>query len=135
LRKTRKQELKEAAEIAEDWLFNLRFSLELGQIHKVRMSLEVFGAKFWRGEPCLGDTHAWAVIEIYPDGKIEYCEKYNTSHGQSRHPWLLVSCLSSSTYEELRYSLIHILHPEYLIQFAEAIRSGKVWECIEQSLR
>jgi len=135
LRRARKEELGQASEIVADWVLRLHLSVILRDIRKVRPVLEIFSAKFWLGEPSPEDAQARAVINLHADGKVEYCEQRNTSHGQSRYPQTLTDNLNSSAFREFCNNLIRILHPLYLLQFAEAIGTGKVWDCIERSLR
>ncbi len=131
-------DLLAGAQIITDWLFQFWNNPEIQKGFKVRRSICVFGERYFDGAPTT-DRHAWAVIEAGYAGTIKYCERRNTSMGSgSRRKTMLgviVESPFSDAWQLLLRALIDNLHPQYLLQFAEAVKSGKVWDYVERSLR
>lgn len=128
-------DLSAGAHIILSWIYRFWNNPEIHEVFKIRNSICVFGGCYLDGEPTT-DRHAWAVVEITHLKEVCYRERYNISMGgSSRHEKILGAFTSFDARQLLFRALIDNLHPEYLLQFAEAIKSGKVWDHIERSLQ
>ena len=143
-RVARRDELLVYAHYIADWLKRFRFDDEMSKALYLRREIIVFRAKFWQGMPLtVPDSRSWAAVKINKDGVVFYFEYYLSSYGNGAgNPiWLGVIPMgyTSEAFERelvsLRVGLFNELHPDFLAQFAEAIRSGKVWNYVEESLR
>lgn len=128
-------DLLAGAHVVMRWIYRFWNDPEIHEVFKIRNSICIFRGRYLNGEPTT-DKHAWAVIETTHSKEIIYREQYKTSMGgSSRLKKTLGDFTSFDAQQLLLRALIDNLHPDFLLQFAEAVRSGKVWEHIERSLR
>ncbi len=92
------------------------------QIHTIR----IFCAPFWLGLP-VPEAHGttFATIEVNKHGNVSYGERYK---GMPAHT---INLGKIPIVPEL---LVEKLHPDYLIQLAEHLESGAVWDYIESAM-
>lgn len=111
-----------------NWLEELFFRTEeIRWMFAMQKFINVFSARFRNGLPMSADDiSAYALIQIEPDGGVNYLER--SRYGSSKLP------LGNIHYPSTM-SLYSELHPDFLKQWAEEIKTGKVWQDIENSLR
>jgi hypothetical protein len=130
LRNSIRAELDAEAGFIAGWLLELWEDVKTWQTVNEKNALVIFGAPFLNGRP-VTDRHAWAVIELEVEcGRLFYREKQGMAMEQA-------GLLAVDLYpvQVGGKQLADKLHPDYLLRFAEAIRSGKVWDFMEQSIR
>lgn len=131
MRASKKVQLESEAKFIADWLRDLWLNEESRQLFGTR-TVNVFGARFYYGEPTT-DRHAWAKMSLrFEFNDVIYEEVYNTSMGSGtrRVAKYELGLLDGSEWNDA----INGLHPDYILKFAEAIRSGEVWKFIERSI-
>jgi len=129
LRRARYVELLKYRLEISNWLGELFFRTEETKlIFFMQPYVNVFSARFWRGMPAgENDVTVCALIQIEPDGGVNYLEKHK-GMTSSKLP------LGNIHYPSAM-SLCSKLHPDFLEQWAAEIKTGKVWQDIENSLR
>lgn len=121
-------DLSAAAHRIMNWVYLFWNNPEIHEVFKIRNSVCIFGSRYLDCEPTT-DKHAWAVIEVTHSKEIIYREQYHTSMGgSSRLKKTLGDFACFDERQALHRALIDNLHPDYLLQFAEAVRTGKVWD-------
>lgn len=126
-------ELEESANLITQWLYEFWEDTEARQVFKSVKCITIFGAKFFHGRS-VADSHAWATLEWRLDsGDLFYKERYHTAMGSNMLLSIDLGCARDRGYRV--YPFVHELHPSYTLQFAEAIRSGRVWDFIARSIK
>lgn len=86
----------------------------------------IFCAPFWQGYPAPESAAStFATLEIDKDGNVFYLERYKWMPSRE----LLVGRITFNP-----TLLIEKLHPDYLAQLAEHVKSGAVWNYIKSTL-
>lgn len=129
LRKSRETELYQYAQEVRQWVEQFLVTQESEYIFSVLNPVPLFIAKFWQGAPLkVNSISEWASVSLRKESF------YSGSIGVL----IYEEHCKSSSYERVElYSashLVNLLHPDFLKQFAEALRNGIVWEKINQDL-
>lgn len=132
LRASKRSQLEAEALFIVGWLRDFLEDPESKQLFGMH-TIDIFGAKFYNCRPTT-DRHVWAKMSLqFEIGYLFYKEAYNTPMGSStnRKMQFNLNLLRDFAVEN---DMVNMLHPDYILQFAEAIRSGKVWEFVERSI-
>lgn len=129
LRKSRETELSQYAQEVKQWVEQFLVTQESECIFSVLNPVQLFTAKFWQGAPLkVNSLSEWASVSL----------KKESFYSGSLGVLIYEEHCKSSSYERAElYSashLVNLLHPDFLKQFAEALRNGIVWEKINQDL-
>lgn len=129
LRKSRETELHQYAQEVRQWVEQFLVTQESEYIFSVLNPVLLFIAKFWQGEPLsVNSISEWASVSL----------KKESFYSGSLGVLIYEEHSKSSSHERVElYSashLVNFLHPDFLKQFAEALRNGVVWEKINQDL-
>lgn len=129
LRKSRKEELDQYAQEVWQWVEQFMVTQESELIFSVLNPVRLFIAKFWQGAPLkVNSISEWASISL----------KKESFYSSSLGVLIYKEHCKSSSYERVELynasHLVNLLHPDFLQQFVEALRSGVVWEKINQDL-
>ena len=129
LRESRRDELLVKSNDIICWLDDFFFStLESRQMFALQNSVDIFVAHFWRGRPpSPRDIVTCAVVRLDRDGDLFYVEQHKGMTSRK----IALGNLQNPGYIDLYGKL----HPEFIDQWLEAIKNGKVWQYIERSLR
>lgn len=127
LREARLGLLTDTAEFVGNWVCELEQNEELKKVGKLRSKITLFVAHFWLGEPA-------STTQITTCAKLSLNMKESVLVYDELHKGR-VSSQIVLPYHSGFSCLVQLLHPEFLLQFAESIRNGKVWDYIEQSLK
>ncbi len=92
------------------------------QVHTIR----IFCASFWLGFPVKeAYSTTFATIEVDRHGNVSYNERYK---GMPAHT------IKLGKIPIVPETLVEKLHPDYLVQLAEHLLSGAVWNYIETAM-
>ncbi len=128
LRQSKKSELLGYAKEVSYWLKDFYSSEDLKQIFSVlelQSDLRIFCDNFWQGFPKEKHSYCYATIIVNKNGIVSYCERYK---GMPVHETKLGKIPLNPN------RLVSKLHPDYLKNLAEHLRSGDVWNYIEQEV-
>jgi len=116
------------------WVTEFYKTPEAGEMLRLRRAVKIFVAPFWQNKPAPDSVATWTAVElrvvdgdeIYDDAVcvVEYHK------GMKSSEWRVASPTSVGVDD-----LVPCLHPDFLKQWAEEIKSGKVWQYVESSLR
>lgn len=129
LRNLRKEELNQYAQEVGQWVDQFLGTQESELIFSVLNPVQLFTAKFWQGVPLkVNSISEWASVSL----------KKKSFYSDSRGVLIYEEHCKSSSHERVELyiasHLVNLLHPDFLKQFAEALRNGVVWEKINQDL-
>ncbi len=126
-RKSRKTELLGYAKEVSAWLAGFYGSEDVGKLFSalVRSDLTIFCDNFWQGFPKPKHSYCYASISVDKSKAVLYRERYK---GMPAHE----SGLGKVPLDPR--VLVSKLHPEYLKNLAEHLRSGKVWDYIDNEV-
>lgn len=129
LRQSRKEELDQYAQEVRQWVEQFLVTPESEFIFSVLNPVLLFTAKFWQGEPLkVNSISEWASVSL----------KNESFHSGLLGVLIYEEHCKSSSHERVELygasHLVNLLHPDFLKQFAEALRNGVVWEKINQDL-
>lgn len=129
LRKSRKEELDQYAQEVRQWVEQFLVIQESECIFSVLNPVQLFTAEFWQGAPLrVNSISEWASVSL----------KKESFYSGSLGVLIYEEHCKSSSHERVElYStsnLVFFLHPDFLKQFAEALRNGIVWKKINQDL-
>lgn len=140
LREERHMELYTAAGFVLRWLCDFWNTDAAKEIFRLREEIMIFVANFWCGESVSGKSiTTCATLNMlrpakdYKKATLEYRELYKgrVSHSEE----IGYSFVDYNNEPWKRAELVEYLHPDFLLQLVEAIKSGEVWNFIEYSLR
>jgi len=124
-KKSRRPELLGCAKEISDWLKNFYYSEDLKQLFIVLdlwSDLRIYCDSFWQGFPRPEYSYCYATIALNKNGQVFYRERYK---GMPCHETELGKIPLNPEV------LISKLHPDYLKNLAEHLRSGEVWDYID----
>lgn len=128
LRQSRRPELLVYAKGVSVWLEDFYNSEDLKRLFSVidlKSDVTIFCDNFWQGFPKEKHSYCYASIVLNKNGEVSYGERYK---GMSVHETKLGKIpLNPNT-------LVSKLHPDYLKNLAEHLRSGKVWDYIDNNV-
>jgi len=128
LRQSRKPELLGYANEVADWLSDFYNSKDLKQLFSVlelQSDLRIFWDNFWQGFPKEKHSYCYATIVLNKNGQVSYSERYK---GMSVHETKLGKMPLNPAF------LVSKLHPDYLKNLAEHLKSGRVWDYIDEQV-
>jgi hypothetical protein len=137
-KKSRCKELGQAADIIIEWLRKFYGNPDALRIFSVKKDIMLFVDKFWMGRPEPNSQSTWAKIEIARNEMFyRECHKGHVLHEECLGFTRDIETgfyITQAIGECLRAELIGKLHPDFLLAFASAVKNGKIWKRIEQSL-
>ena len=123
MKEDRMPELIAVAEAVTKWIGEFYESVEGRRLLKLTSQLRIFCSAYWQGFP-VPEAHrtTFAVISLDDKGNVTYGERYNGF--QAHEIYLDMNPVNPMV-------LVEALHPDYLVELAEHLVSGAVWDYIE----
>ncbi|OGN39816.1 MAG: hypothetical protein A2606_03505 [Candidatus Yanofskybacteria bacterium RIFOXYD1_FULL_42_10] len=127
VKKAREAELHQYAREIWQWVNQFLITDEAAVIFSALNPILLFTARFWQGAPVNSQSEHASMslkVESFYSSQIgvliyeEHSKQWSSGHQDCYNP----------------ADLVNNLHPDFLKQFAEALKNGVVWEKIDQDL-
>lgn len=132
LRQARFDEMMVSAKEISEWLLDFYATEECCDLLKFRRVIQIFAADFRAGRPVPASSTECTTIELRYNRRMMRAYLY-------RLEWHKGERIEDDNLGHLPLTdptnLAVVFHPDFLTQWAAEIKSGKIWDNIERSLR